>query len=640
MNANLVGQRLRRALLNQSYFQLFIGFILAFVLLISGCGSSTDDVADSQATGELIIGLTDAEGDFISYTVDVAYITLTRANGRVVQVLPATTRVDFAQYTELTEFVTAAMVPLGAYRHVTMTLDYSNADIRVENAVGDAVQVTDIRDSNGDPVTTLEMTVHLEGRNKLVISRGQPAHLTLDFDLNATNKAIFDDAGVPSVIVEPYLVADAQLQRPKAHRLRGMLNAVDVASNSFEIIINPFYEQMSNEHEFGSLKVVTNDETVYDIDNLSYIGLPGLQAMESLPQFTGTIVVGKFLRDPLRFVAHEVYAGESVPGGTSDVVKGNVLARDGNVLTVNGATLIRSGGTVSFNDRVTVTIAESTMVKKQLSTDNYSIGDISVGQKVSIFGAMTNTDVENMAMDASNGVVRLKVTKVYGTTVHLEVNPLASGYFIMDAQRFNGRPVSLFDFSGTGIDAEHDADPANYEVDTAMLDDGIVVEVMPVDASDIRPIKVFGFVAPFGSAPADFMATNLVDLTRIPATLTMNWTPDTDYPFSEVSENSVTLNLAERGVFHHVGRGGAIVDLSRITPPPVIRGISDGWYELKEKGPRRTFTDYASFIAEIEARLANGSAMKRIVAHGYFNDATGVLTAENVYAKLKSNNGR
>ena len=640
MNANLVGQRLRRALPKQSYFQLFIGFILAFTILISGCGSSTDDVADSQATGELIIGLTDAEGDFISYTVDVASITLTRANGQVVHVLPATTRVDFAQYTELTEFVTAAMVPLGAYRQVTMTLDYSNADIRVENVAGDAVQVTDIHDSDGNPVTTLDMTVHLEGRNKLVISHGVPAHLTLDFDLNATNKAVFDDAGVPSVTVEPYLVADVQLQRPKAHRLRGMLNAVDVANSSFEIIINPFYEQLAGEHEFGSLTVVTNDETVYDIDNMSYIGLPGLQAMESLPQFTGTIVVGKFQRDPLRFVAHEVYAGESVPGGTSDVVKGNVLARDGNVLTVNGATLIRSGGTVSFNDRVTVTIAESTMVKKQLSTDSYGIGDISVGQKVSIFGTMTNTDVENLAMDATNGVVRLKVTKVYGTTVHLEVNPLASDYFIMDAQRFNGRPVSLFDFSGTGINAEHDADPANYEVDTSMLDDGILVEVMPVDASDIRPIKVFGFVTPFGSAPADFMATSLVDLTKIPATLTMNWTPDTDYPFSEVGENSVTLNLADRGVFHHVGRGGAIVDLSRISPPPVIRGMSGGWYELKEKGPRRVFTDFDAFIAEIEARLDNGSAMKRIVAHGYFNDATGVLTAENVYAKLKSSNGR
>lgn len=640
MNAGLLGRRLDRALPKLSFSQLFTEFILAFAILISGCGSSTDDVAETQATGELIVGLTDAEGDFISYTVDVASITLTRANGRVIEVLPATTRVDFAQYTELTEFVTASMVPLGAYRHATMTLDYSNADIRVENAAGDAVQVTDIQDGDGNPVTTLEMTVHLEGRNKLVISHGVPAHLTLDFDLNATNKAVFDEAGVPSIIVEPYLVADVQLQRPKAHRVRGMLNSVSVADSSFEIIVNPFYEQLTHDYEYGSLTVVTNDETVYDIDNVSYLGLPGLQAMEMLPQFTGTIVVGKFLHDPLRFMAHEVYAGESVPGGTSDVVKGNVLAREGNVLTVNGATLIRSGGSVTFNDRVSVTIAESTMVKKQLSTDSFSIDDISVGQKVSIFGTMTNTDSANLEMDATNGVVRLKITKVYGTTVYLEVDPPISDYFIMDAQQFNGRPVTLFNFAGTGIDVDHDADPENYEVDTAMLDVNNVTDVTPVDASDIRPIKVFGFVTPFGSAPADFLATSLVDLTKIPATLTMNWTPDTNHPFSEVGDNSVTLNLMDRGVFHHVGRGGAIVDLSRISPPPVIRGMSGGWYELKEKGPRRVFTDYASFIAEIEARIANGSAMKRIVAHGYFNDVTGTLAAESVYAKLKKSNGR
>jgi len=639
MNASLFGRRLRRVIIKSDFLLLFSGVLLAFTMLISGCGSSTDtgNASVQQDKGELIVGLTDAEGDFISYTVDVLSITLTRANGRVVEVLPATTRVDFAQYTELTEFVTSSMVPLGAYRNVTMTLDYSNADIQVENAAGDAVPVTEIVDSNGDPVVTLDMTVYLEGRNKLVISQGVPAHLTLDFDLNATNKAVFDEAGVPSIVVDPYLVADVQLQKPKSHRLRGILNTVDVASSSFDILVNPFNQKMTSDPEYGALTVVTNDETVYDIDNVSYMGVPGLQALEVLPQYTGIIVVGKFLQNPLRFMATEVYAGASVPGGTSDVVKGNVLARDGNVLTVNGATLIRSDGTVAFNDRVTVTIADTTMVKKQLSTDPYTIDDISVGQKVSIFGTMTNTDTENLAMDASNGVVRLKVTKVYGSTVYLEVTPdVVSSNYIMDAQRFNGRPVSMFDFTGTGIDVDHDADPTNYEVDVSNLMAGDVEDVTPVDADDIRPIKVFGFVTPFGSAPADFEATSLVDLTKIPATLTMNWTPDTDYPFSTVTENSVTLNLMDRGVFHHVGRGGAIVDLSRISPAPVISGISSGgWYELKEKGPRLTFTDFASFITEIEARLARGSSMKRIVAHGYFNDVTGTLVADSVYAKLK-----
>jgi Na+-transporting NADH:ubiquinone oxidoreductase subunit NqrC len=609
--------------------KLFAFSIVVFMALMVGCGQGANEAdVDQNGNGELIIGLTDAEGDFISYTVDVESITLTKANGTIVHVLPITTRVDFAQYTELTEFLTASMVPLGAYKHATMVLDYSDADIWVENSNGDAVQVIDIQDSAGDPVTELEMTVHLEGRNKLVISRGLPAHLTLDFDLNATNKAVFNDTGTPMLVVEPYLIADAYLQRPKAHRVRGPLNGVDVDNSQFEIIINPFHQRHTTDQKYGSLTVMTDDETVYDIDNQSYTGLPGLQAMDSLPQYTATIVIGKFKYNPTRFIAKEVYAGESVPGGTLDVVKGNVIARSENVLTIKGATLIRSGGTVTFNDEVTVNIAETTMVKKQLSANTHTIGEISVGQKVSVFGIITNSDVDNMVMDATNGVVRLKITKVYGASVDSTSNTMASNYFLMDAQRFNGRPVSLFDFSGTGVDVDNDADPSNYEVDTGMLPVDDIVEVIP--------IKVFGFVTPFGSAPADFTATTLVDLTKVPATLTMNWTPDTDYPFSEVTENSFTLNLMERGVFHHVGRGGAIVDLSTISPPPIIRGMANGGrYELKEKGPRRVFTDFASFVTEIEARLANGSSMKRIVAHGYFNDITATLTADEIHAKLK-----
>jgi hypothetical protein len=55
----------------------------------------------------VVIALTDAEGDFASYTVDVLSLTLTTANGAVVETLPLSTRVDFARYTDLTEFLSA-----------------------------------------------------------------------------------------------------------------------------------------------------------------------------------------------------------------------------------------------------------------------------------------------------------------------------------------------------------------------------------------------------------------------------------------------------------------------------------------------------------------------------------------------------
>ena len=63
----------------------------------------------------MVIGLTDQEGDFHSYTVDVLSLTLTKLNGAVVETLPLNTRIDFAQYTEMTEFLTAATIPSGVY---------------------------------------------------------------------------------------------------------------------------------------------------------------------------------------------------------------------------------------------------------------------------------------------------------------------------------------------------------------------------------------------------------------------------------------------------------------------------------------------------------------------------------------------
>jgi len=54
--------------------------------------------------GTVIIGLTDADGDFLSYAVDVLSVTLEKADGAIVSVLPNTTRIDFSQYVDLTEF--------------------------------------------------------------------------------------------------------------------------------------------------------------------------------------------------------------------------------------------------------------------------------------------------------------------------------------------------------------------------------------------------------------------------------------------------------------------------------------------------------------------------------------------------------
>src|SRR4051812_1193006 len=72
----------------------------------AGCGSDCNTV---------FVALTDADGDFLSYTVDVVSLKLKRPNGTFVETLPAQTRIDFAQYVDLTELLTVGTVPNGAY---------------------------------------------------------------------------------------------------------------------------------------------------------------------------------------------------------------------------------------------------------------------------------------------------------------------------------------------------------------------------------------------------------------------------------------------------------------------------------------------------------------------------------------------
>lgn len=612
--------------------QWLASILVLSLLLFTGCNQQANDntpQTNTENNGEVIIGLTDAEGDFTSYTVDVTSITLTKANGAIVNVLPLTTRVDFAQYTEMTEFLTAAMVPNGAYVKGVMSLDYSSADIEVENAAGDSVKVASIKDSDGNSITQLDVAVHLEGRNKLVIVPGVPAHITFDFDLNASNKVEFDSSGNAAITVEPFLLADVAMDRPKVHRVRGPLADVDVLAGKFDVIIRPFHHRVANDRRFGSLTVRTNEDTVYEINDESYVGSSGLSVLDTLPQFTATIVIGDLKLNPRRFVAREVYAGSSVPGGELDVARGTVIARAGNVLTMKGATLIRSDGSVIFNDVVQISVADSTRVKKQLSMLEHNIDEISVGQRISVFGTLTDTSINNLQLDASNGLVRMHLSTLRGTTIPSVSIPEVQQPLLVDLQSINGRRIALYDFTGTGVDAANDADPADYTIDTGSIDvSGIVTST---------PVKVLGFVTPFGSSPADFEANTVIDLTAVPAIMTMNWAPETANPFAATSSGSLILNSDGVGLFHHVGRGGVVKDLLTLAAAPQIQAPTDGegLFEIKQGGTRQLHTSFSSFVTDLETRLASGANMKRIAAVGLFNDAEVVMTSSLISVMMK-----
>lgn len=591
--------------------------LAAAVVVLPACGKSSDLGAGS-ADSNLAIGLTDAMGDFISYSVDVKSLTLTKANGAIVETVPLATTVDFAQYTDMTEFFTAATIPNGAYTGATLTLDYSTANIQVEGAGGQAVQVSNIVDAKGKAITTLEVKVKLEGKKrKLVIAPGVPASLTLDFDLKASNTV---SADLSTIVVEPYLLAEVESHKPKLHRMRGALKSVDVANSSFDLALRPFAHGLKNtdRHErFGSMNVITNAATVFEIDGVTYDGSTGLKTLNTMAAFTAVVAIGDLKFNPRRFEAREVYAGSSVPGGTLDVVTGDVIKRVGTTLTIKGATLVRKGGGMIFNDEVTVTVATTTKVHRQLSKEPFSIGDISVGQRVAVHGNLTNENAGSLELDATNGSVRMLLTTLRGTVVSTDsVNSRA----VLDLQTISRRQVSLFDFTGTG------SNPASYQVDTGSLNlSGLTAG---------SPVAVRGFVQPFGFAPPDFIAQTLVDAEDVPTTLFVNWLPASSAAFSAVSATGLTLNLTDSPL-HDVWRAGVKTDLTGTIPVITPASADDGMFFVKQAGVTQMYTTFADFAGGIQARLDAGAKIEGLVASGEYDDGSTTLTSRFVTVNVQ-----
>jgi hypothetical protein len=617
---NKHAKRLRRAAL----------FSVLLCIFFMGCNSSTESGATSGDSSELAISLTDAAGDFGAYTVDVLNLTLTRANGAQVSTLPLSTRLDFTQYTEMTEFLTVSSVPSGTYESVTMTLDYTNADIWVEDENGDNIPVDTILDPDGNPIDTVTVTVQLEGRNRLVVAPGAPAHLLLDFDLKATNQVAFDQ-GTPVVTVDPFLVADVNRMPNRRHRIRGVLDAVDTSQRSFSLFLRPFYCSFSGRgRPFGSRTVLIDDQTLFEIDGTFYEGSEGLEVVAALDPLTAIVALGQLKFDPMRFEASQVYAGTSVPGGESDVVKGSVIARQGDTLTVKGATLIRSGSSVVFNEKVTVLLGGDTVVTRQLSADQFTKDDISVGQRVAIFGTLSDDYPVLPAIDVAAGAIRMLPTALRGTVVAVD-GPDAAARLTMEVQSFNQHLAEIFDFSGTGADSSDDAVAESYRIDTDTLD----LSQLQADG----PVKVIGFVEPFGQAPPDFAAQTIVAVDSVRALMKVDWQPPTDEAFSTLSAEALVLNLDGAGCFHHLVNGWVDVDLTELSQAPSVVPEADGrgTFVIRFQGATtQVFLEFKPFVEALTQWIDDGLQVHKFEAVGDFDDAASALTAESVDVKLSS----
>ena len=591
--------------------------ILSLGLFIAayGCGGGGGDTNSSGSStsneGQVLIGLTDAAGDFVRYAVDVTAIKLHKTDGTVVDTIPTngTTTVDFTQLTNMTEFLTSATVGTGAYDQVVMTLDYSNADIEVYgNDEETVVKVPigadgNITDEAGNKITsTIDVTVNLD--SNLLVVGGRSVHMALDFNLSSNNVVTLDESNNASLTVAPVIDADLTPDTNKIQRFRGALQGVDETNQSFVMTVHPFAHDISEDSTFGTMTILVDDNTVYNIEGTNYSGDDGLAALSEEDADTAIVAHGSFDAD-LNFTATEVIAGIGV-AGTLDSVKGTVISRSGDTLTIKGATLDRDREHwgVYFKHTMTVVVASTTKVSKQFSTGNFTTDDISVGQQVEIFGTYSSSDAEvsseTGSLDATNGYVRLNLTTISGKLNYpasgdeYTANP---GWLSISLERIEGKAVghsrhdlsglhipdsgsnvSMFDFSGTGIDSDHDASITDYTI-------------MPASALDVSsltignmPIKMKGFMKAFGAAPEDFDAQTIIDLSETQAFLNVGWGYDgqleTDV-FTEIpaATTDLVLNgatMSTAGHFHSVNRDGNITDFVEDYPGQNITVRADG----------------------------------------------------------------
>jgi hypothetical protein len=620
-------------------------------LTLAGCGSSASgpqppaatslpmpSVSTSQQScsgcGTAMVSLTDAPGDFVSYIVNVDSLTLTRSDGTVVQTVPVTTQVDFAQLVNLSEIVSAAQIPAGHYVSAALTLDYTNATIVVATSTGNVtVPAADILNgATGQPLTgqvTLKLSLNSDGQ--LVINSGAISNLALDFNLLASNSVDLT-ANPITVTVNPVLTASLAPDAQKQLHVRGPLVSVDTSLGSYVVDVRPFVDQ---DDTTGQVTVTTTGSTSYLINGQNYTGSAGLAQLATLSAGTLTSAYGAWNSSTGTFTATQVLVGAEVDGSTTNAVQGTVLARSGNTLTVgNGVVFQPVSGRegVSFTTQVTVTVGSGTAVAEQGQAGGpLTTSAISVGQKVWISGTLGTDSSGKPTLDATAGTVLLLPTSGSGLVTG---NP--SGSLIVTLQELGDVSASSLDFAGTGPTMGQDATASAYSV-------SIPSSISTSAATPGAAIGFRGFVTPFGSAPPDFAATSLIDYSQTQTVFDAWWSsPGIAAPFSLLSGSEMLLSSTTlKASSHDVIRiGGVTLDPGTLTAGlelvPDTSASADQSFTIAhaQSDTEDNFSTFNDLATALTADLNGTTTVVQVMAEGSY--ATGVLTADHVLVVLNN----
>ncbi|HEY1774264.1 MAG TPA: hypothetical protein VGH91_13835 [Gammaproteobacteria bacterium] len=567
-------------------------------------GTDCTNPTKTDVDGCAYVTLDDVTGDFLVYSVKVTDLSITKSDGTVAEMLPANTTVDFAQYTSLSEFLTLNAVPAGNYVSGSITIDFSGADIETQDSSGNAVKLSPV-DSSGKALGSVTLAIKFDSNHTLGLFAGTPHVLGIDFDLNASDVVNSNN----TVTVNPFIVASVDTAASVTQQVRGPLSASNSTGDNFTLGLSPF---QGGSGDYGDVVVTGTSATTYIVDQKVYTGESGIRALAADGKATAVLAQGSFNFNNHEFVATQVFAGSSVPGGTKDAVEGVVVARSGNTLTLLGSNLYRTSQAVTFHDASTVTVGSSTVVRESdKPQDSKTIADISVGQRILVFGNFASGD--STKLDATSGFALLEFTAVDGSVLSLVDNGDNSS-INLNVAAIEDRPISVFDFSNTPTD------PTNFEValPCSCLNTG-------VDIAD--PVIVSGFAPAFGTSPPDFSAQALTDFNVADSLVSVIWSgTGTRSAFSSVEAGSgIVVNLGSSPTTANLREGAEVTSLSSLPSVPAAVSKALGIYAIQKDGTVQVYLSFSDFVSALNSDLSSGSHVKGFFAIGGYDSADALL---------------
>jgi hypothetical protein len=400
----------------------------------------------------------------------------------------------------------------------------------------------------------------------------------------------------------------------------------------YTVALRPFFDTAG---DFGRMKVNVTERTDFEVNGETWVGADGLRALTAAGEGTLTVAKGVLNVAERSFTARIVVAGTSVPGNGQDAVKGNVISRNGDMFTVRGGTVILSDSDRAFfRDDVTVTVGPETTVYKSFNTDRplgmpirlLDSTAISVGQAVTVRGEVVVDDQGGLHIDATQGAVAMHVTHLLGV-----VNTIMPGQTDIELHAIDRRRVGVFDFAGTGVTPDTDADPANYEVATGNL-------LTDMDGTG-RPVVVYGFPNAFGAAPPDFEGRTIVNHFDVRSSLGVGWGAEgTTHPFLMMDTSGLLLDNQNPDIDqrHHIKHGPFLIDLTQLDSDTLIAPRETGrkLFVVKTTDSLQLYADFDDFLTALTLSLDGTNAARSMYARGHYNRDTNVFTAYKIYVHI------